>query len=47
VQWVAIMFVAFLVIGLRVSRTRFDASVLVVVVVAATLAVWYSQLSFR
>jgi hypothetical protein len=47
-QWLAIMFAAFLFIGLRRSRTGVTpgrAGGAVVLVVAVTLAIWYVQMS--
>lgn len=46
-QWVAVMFVGFLVLGLRRSTTRLNTTVGVMVVVAGAVAVWYAQLSAK
>jgi hypothetical protein len=43
-QWAAILIAIFLVFGLRRSRSR-RSLVTMAVLVAATLAVWYSQMT--
>ena len=45
-QWVALMLVGFLIVGLWRSQGRVN-NVLVVVVAAAVLIVWFAQISGR
>jgi hypothetical protein len=46
-EWVAVMFVGFLVLGLRRTATRINSTVAVVVIVAAAATIWYAQMSTR
>jgi hypothetical protein len=46
-EWVAVMFVGFLILGLRRTPTRINGSVAVIVIVAAAATVWYAQLATR
>lgn len=43
-QWMAILVVLFLILGLRRSETRVS-SIVVVIVAAAVLSLWYAQMS--
>jgi hypothetical protein len=43
-QWMAIMLAAFLIIGLRRSMRTRTTVLAVVLTVAATLAVWFTQM---
>lgn len=43
-QWIAIMVVIFLIFGLRRSHSR-GSIVAMVLAIAATLALWYSQMT--
>ena len=46
-EWVAVMFVGFLILGLRRTATRINTTAAVVVVVAAAATVWYAQMLTR
>ena len=44
-QWVALMFAGFLILGLRRSPLRAGGTVGVVAIVSAALLVWYTQMA--
>jgi hypothetical protein len=46
-QWVALMLVGFLALGLRRSTSSHANTVAVVVVAAGVLIVWFTQMSGR